>query len=471
MNAKAKRRRSSSLKKEFNMLKKEIHAETKDEVAKTLETSEKDLQAYNDLLNSKIKKLSLELSSHNNSSPSADNNDNDSDSCSINSTNSNDDLPPECKTIMNNCVKQAKELELLESEIEKSKKDFSTLLEIKGRIEHSLEIKENEYLERIKECEAITESQTGMIDSMEGLLKDLVGKMDRLKDEKARRLLPQRPQSTLSNYYSHDAASIQRSKSSLNNHYTYDPAKVSNLQRSKSSLNNHYTYDSAATSNIQRTKSSLSNHYLHEPTKMSNAQRSKSSLSNHSLDPTNTSNMQRSKSSLSNHYVNDTTKKSRTKSSLSNINTNIFGTIMTSLKRSQSKESNCNYSNYSSSDEYNPSELMPARCISPPRSRRQSYTNPISLFTDEERVKHQSRFVLAKRWVEDDEVSVCRHADCNTKFSFWNRKHHCRRCGDIFCYKHSNYSMLLFADGNEDWGGVWSKVCEECYKDKDDKKQ
>ncbi|CAJ0638337.1 237_t:CDS:2, partial [Entrophospora sp. SA101] len=90
-----------------------------DEVAKTLETSEKDLQAYNDLLNSKIKKLSLELSSHNNSSPSADNNDNDSDSCSINSTNSNDDLPPECKTIMNNCVKQAKELELLESEIEK----------------------------------------------------------------------------------------------------------------------------------------------------------------------------------------------------------------------------------------------------------------------------------------------------------------------------------------------------------------
>nr|CAG8565213.1 10267_t:CDS:2 [Entrophospora candida] len=499
MNAKAKRRRSSSLKKEFNMLKKEIHAETKDEVAKTLETSEKDLQAYNDLLNSKIKKLSLELSSHNNSSPSADNNDNDSDISDSCSTNSNDDLPPECKTIMNNCVKQAKELELLESEIEKSKKDFSALLEIKGRIEHSLEIKENEYLERIKECEAITESQTGMIDSMEGLLKDLVGKMDRLKDEKARRklkhqhrhsssfsidhhhshkksrnsLLPQRPQSTLSNYYSHDAASIQRSKSSLNNHYTYDPAKVSNLQRSKSSLNNHYTYDSAATSNIQRTKSSLSNHYLHEPTKMSNSQRSKSSLSNHSLDPTNTSNMQRSKSSLSNHYVNDTTKKSRTKSSLSNINTNIFGSIMTSLslKRSQSKESNCNYSNYSSSDEYNPSELMPARCISPPRSRRQSYTNPISLFTDEERVKHQSRFVLAERWVEDDEVSVCRHADCNTKFNFWNRKHHCRRCGDIFCYKHSNYSMLLFADGNEDWGGVWSKVCEECYKDKDDKKQ
>lgn len=39
------------------------------------------------------------------------------------------------------------------------------------------------------------------------------------------------------------------------------------------------------------------------------------------------------------------------------------------------------------------------------------------------------------------------------------------RCGNIFCSTHSAYSMLLFPDGIEDWGGVWSRVCESCFKD------
>ncbi|CAH1761357.1 12801_t:CDS:2 [Entrophospora sp. SA101] len=223
------------------------YQETKKEVTKTLESSTKDLETYNALLNSRIEKPSLELSTI---------------------------LPLECKMIMNNCVKQAKELELFQSEIEKSKKDFMTLINFKEKIELLLEEKEKEYLERLRECEAVTEGQSGMINSMEGLLKELEGKM----------------------------------------------------------------------------------------------------------------------------------------------------------------------------------------------SRRQSYTNPISLFTDEERVRHQSRFGLAKRWVEDDEVSMCQQAGCSVNFNLWNRRHHCRRCGNIFCNAHTRYSMLLFPDGSEDWGGVWSKVCEGCFK-------
>ncbi|CAG8532514.1 14483_t:CDS:2 [Cetraspora pellucida] len=100
------------------------------------------------------------------------------------------------------------------------------------------------------------------------------------------------------------------------------------------------------------------------------------------------------------------------------------------------------------------SELMPSYCLSPPRTRIQSYANPALLFTDEERVRHHTRFSLAKRWVEDDEVSECQQAGCLIKFNWWNRRHHCR----------SAFSMLLFPDGSEDWGGVWSRVCEGCFK-------
>nr|CAG8445573.1 6187_t:CDS:2 [Entrophospora candida] len=248
------------------------YQETKKEVTKTLESSTKDLETYNALLNSRIEKPSLELS-----------------------------------TIVN-----SKELELFQSEIEKSKKDFMTLINFKEKIELLLEEKEKEYLERLRECEAVTEGQSGMINSMEGLLKELEGKMVRLRNEK------------------------------------------------------------------QQRKNSLL-------------------------------------------------------SSIDSIN----------LQKSRSRESNNSNHHHHSSDEFNPSEL----------SRRQSYTNPISLFTDEERVRHQSRFGLAKRWVEDDEVSMCQQAGCSVNFNLWNRRHHCRR-----------YSMLLFPDGSEDWGGVWSKVCEGCFK-------
>ncbi|CAJ0909619.1 7115_t:CDS:2 [Entrophospora sp. SA101] len=281
-------RRSSSFKRQFYTLKKEIIAvksslvslqanhkkmlegkkqleqeyqETKKEVTKTLESSTKDLETYNALLNSRIEKPSLELSTI---------------------VNCEDDISTSSIIFYDD----TKELELFQSEIEKSKKDFMTLINFKEKIELLLEEKEKEYLERLRECEAVTEGQSGMINSMEGLLKELEGKMVRLRNEK------------------------------------------------------------------QQRKNSLL-----------------SSGSNFTL------------------------------------------------------------------------------------SRRQSYTNPISLFTDEERVRHQSRFGLAKRWVEDDEVSMCQQAGCSVNFNLWNRRHHCRR-----------YSMLLFPDGSEDWGGVWSKVCEGCFK-------
>jgi serine/threonine protein kinase len=36
-------------------------------------------------------------------------------------------------------------------------------------------------------------------------------------------------------------------------------------------------------------------------------------------------------------------------------------------------------------------------------------------------------------WVKDADVTVCRK--CNDAFTFWNRKHHCRKCGHVFCDK------------------------------------
>jgi hypothetical protein len=44
-------------------------------------------------------------------------------------------------------------------------------------------------------------------------------------------------------------------------------------------------------------------------------------------------------------------------------------------------------------------------------------------------------------WVHDDSQTTCTR--CHTEFSLFIRRHHCRRCGHIFCYFCSNAFVYL----------------------------
>ncbi|KAK4360507.1 hypothetical protein RND71_019459 [Anisodus tanguticus] len=59
-------------------------------------------------------------------------------------------------------------------------------------------------------------------------------------------------------------------------------------------------------------------------------------------------------------------------------------------------------------------------------------------------------------WVPDEAVHKC--TACATDFSAFNRKHHCRNCGDIFCDKCTQGRVALTAD--EDAQPV--RVCDRC---------
>nr|XP_016467847.1 PREDICTED: protein FREE1-like isoform X2 [Nicotiana tabacum] len=59
-------------------------------------------------------------------------------------------------------------------------------------------------------------------------------------------------------------------------------------------------------------------------------------------------------------------------------------------------------------------------------------------------------------WVPDEAVRKC--TGCRTDFSAFNRKHHCRNCGDIFCDKCTQGRVALTAD--EDALPV--RVCDRC---------
>eukprot|EP01114_Cavostelium_apophysatum_P016251 TRINITY_DN4579_c0_g1_i1.p1 TRINITY_DN4579_c0_g1~~TRINITY_DN4579_c0_g1_i1.p1 ORF type:complete len:232 (-),score=7.63 TRINITY_DN4579_c0_g1_i1:13-708(-) len=60
-------------------------------------------------------------------------------------------------------------------------------------------------------------------------------------------------------------------------------------------------------------------------------------------------------------------------------------------------------------------------------------------------------------WVKDCAVADCHH--CKTGFTFFNRRHHCRKCGHIFCGSCSNRSLSMPTLGFDDP----VRVCEHCY--------
>ncbi|CAD8090951.1 unnamed protein product [Paramecium sonneborni] len=80
-------------------------------------------------------------------------------------------------------------------------------------------------------------------------------------------------------------------------------------------------------------------------------------------------------------------------------------------------------------------------------------------------MKQTSRFdiiknelIPKKKWKDDQEISQC--GMCDNKFNaLFRRKHHCRRCGYIFCQDCSNH----FLDGPPNEGEKKIRFCRRCY--------
>jgi len=67
-------------------------------------------------------------------------------------------------------------------------------------------------------------------------------------------------------------------------------------------------------------------------------------------------------------------------------------------------------------------------------------------------------------WRRDSEVTECAASNCTKRFSFFERRHHCRRCGDIFCALHTSHTLPLDQNASPHPLGQLSKVCDTCYQ-------
>ncbi|CAD0021332.1 unnamed protein product [Aureobasidium pullulans] len=68
-------------------------------------------------------------------------------------------------------------------------------------------------------------------------------------------------------------------------------------------------------------------------------------------------------------------------------------------------------------------------------------------------------------WKPDNSASLCKSSTCARPFSILNRRHHCRRCGDIFCASHSPHAIPLDQEARFHSEGTLQRACDNCWTD------
>lgn len=66
-------------------------------------------------------------------------------------------------------------------------------------------------------------------------------------------------------------------------------------------------------------------------------------------------------------------------------------------------------------------------------------------------------------WKSDTNAPICDHPICHKSFGLFERRHHCRHCGNVFCNEHSARQIPLDQDANFNPKGATWRACEHCW--------
>lgn len=126
------------------------------------------------------------------------------------------------------------------------------------------------------------------------------------------------------------------------------------------------------------------------------------------------------------------------------------------LQAALSRHSNNSSPNYARSVHSTTSSIM------------SSYRNKIqSWLSNDKDPQFQLAQPTREHWVPDSKRLSCKY--CHKMFSFWERKHHCRHCGDIYCQQHVMHWLYLNPKAKFIIGsggvGVLSKICNSCLEE------
>ena len=80
-----------------------------------------------------------------------------------------------------------------------------------------------------------------------------------------------------------------------------------------------------------------------------------------------------------------------------------------------------------------------------------------------EELREVTRIPTREHWKPDANAVICDAPICHKSFNLFERRHHCRRCGHVFCNTHSHHVVPLDQDAEFHPHGMESRACEHCW--------
>ncbi|KAF2794439.1 hypothetical protein K505DRAFT_304032 [Melanomma pulvis-pyrius CBS 109.77] len=70
--------------------------------------------------------------------------------------------------------------------------------------------------------------------------------------------------------------------------------------------------------------------------------------------------------------------------------------------------------------------------------------------------------ITKNHWKPDSSTTVCTASACQAPFGIFNRRHHCRKCGGVFCWQHSQRRVRLDEHAKFHPDGEEHRACDRC---------
>ena len=71
--------------------------------------------------------------------------------------------------------------------------------------------------------------------------------------------------------------------------------------------------------------------------------------------------------------------------------------------------------------------------------------------------------ITRNHWQTDSSTTACSAPSCQAPFGLFNRRHHCRKCGGIFCWQDSSKQVRLDELARFHPDGEWHRACDRCH--------
>ena len=97
------------------------------------------------------------------------------------------------------------------------------------------------------------------------------------------------------------------------------------------------------------------------------------------------------------------------------------------------------------------------------RSTADSKKKAASVETAEDDLPEVAGPPTREHWKPDADAMICDAPICQKAFSLFERRHHCRHCGLVFCNTHSAYSIPLDQSSEFHPNGTQCRACKHCW--------